>query len=180
MDAPEGCRSLAVFVVINRAEAVRQWVSYAAFAAQLRNSSRTARTQVEGTMNAFVSMDIERFKAGLADDVVSFEMDLENKPVRFGSRNEVVRWAEATFAELKKMGASLKLDIHSSNCRATSTLAYCTVEFDLKATMTDGSTMSQPSRNSVVLRNGEDGWKWAHWHSSPAVPPAPPASPAQK
>ena len=138
------------------------------------------RTQVEGTMNAFVSMDVERFKAGLADDVVSFEMDLESKPVRFGSRDEVVRWAEATFAELKKMGASLKLDIHSSNCRATSTLAYCTVEFDLKATMTDGSTMSQPSRNSVVLRNGEDGWKWAHWHSSPAVPPAPPASPAQK
>lgn len=42
MDAPEGCRSLAVFVVIKCAEAVRQWVSYAAFAAQLRNSSRTA------------------------------------------------------------------------------------------------------------------------------------------
>ena len=138
------------------------------------------RTQVEGTMNAFVSMDVERFKAGLAEDVVSFEMDLESKPVRFGSRDEVVRWAEATFAELKKMGASLKLDIHSSNCRATSTLAYCTVEFDFKATMTDGSTMSQPSRNSVVLRKGEDGWKWAHWHSSLAVPLAPPASPAPK
>ena len=81
------------------------------------------RTQVEGTMNAFVSMDLERFKAGLAEDVVSFEMDLENKPVRLSSRDDVVRWTEATFSEVKKMGASLKLDIHSTNCRATSTLA---------------------------------------------------------
>lgn len=143
-------------------------------------AAQEVRTQVEGTMNAFVSMDVERFKAGLAEDVVSFEMDLENKPVRLGSRDEVVRWTEATFAEVKKMGASLKLDIHSSNCRATFTLAYCTVEFDFKATMTDGSTMSQPSRNSVVVRKGVDGWKWAHWHSSLAVPAAPPASPAKK
>jgi ketosteroid isomerase-like protein len=143
-------------------------------------AAQEVRTQVEGTMNAFVSMDLERFRAGLSEDVVAFEMDLENKPVRLGSRDEVGRWAEATFAEVKKMGAILKLDIHSSNCRATSTLAYCTVEFDFKATMADGSTMSQPSRNSVVLRKGEDGWKWAHWHSSLAVPLAPPASPAQK
>ncbi|MBI5745801.1 MAG: nuclear transport factor 2 family protein [Nitrospirae bacterium] len=144
--------------------------------------AQEVRTQVEGTMGAFVAMDVERFKAGLTEDVVSFEMDMENKPVRFGSRDEVVRWVEATFAEVKKMGASLKLDIHSSSCRATQTLAYCTVEFDFIAKMADGNTMSQPSRNSVVLHKGDDGWKWTHWHSSLAVPPAPPPppSPAQK
>ena len=145
-------------------------------------AAQEVRTQVEATMDAFVAMDVERFKAGLTQDVVAFEMDLENKLVRFGSRDEVVHWAEATFAEVKKMNASLKLDIHSSNCQATQTLAYCTVEFDFMAKMADGSTMSQPSRNSVVLRKGDDGWKWTHWHSSapaPALAVSPPA-PTQK
>lgn len=115
-------------------------------------------------------MDLEHFKAGLTENVVAFEMDLESKPVRLGSRDEVVRYAEEMFAQVKKMGASMKLDIH-----ATSTRAYGTVEFDFTATMADGSTMSQPSRNSVVLRKDADGWRWTHWHSSLAVFPTPPA-----
>ncbi len=135
------------------------------------------RAQVERTMGAFASMNLEEFKAGLAEDVVGFEMDLEGKPVRLGSRDDAVQFARETFAQLKQMGASAKLDIHACDCRATSTMAYCTVEFDFKATMADGGTMSQPSRNSVVLRKGKDGWKWTHWHSSLAVLPAPPASP---
>jgi len=131
------------------------------------------RAQVERTMGAFVSMDLDGFKAGLAEDVVAFEMDLEGKPVRLGSRDDAVRFAEEIFAQMKKMGANLKLDIQSSDCHVTSTLAYCTVEFDFKATMADGSAMSQPSRNSVVLRKDDDCWKWMHWHSSLAVPPVP-------
>ncbi|MBI3796987.1 MAG: nuclear transport factor 2 family protein [Deltaproteobacteria bacterium] len=141
-------------------------------------AAQEVRAQVEGTMNAFASKDLERFKAGLAPDVVAFEMDLESKPVRIGSRDDAVRYAEEMFAQVKKTFKSLTLDFHSTDCRATSTLAYCTVEFDFQATMLDGSTVLQPSRNTVVLRKGDDGWKWTHWHSSLAVPPAP--SPAQK
>lgn len=138
-------------------------------------AAQEVRAQVERAMSAFASMDLESFKAGLTEDVVAFEMDLEGKPVRLGSRDEVVRYAEEMFAQVKEMGASMKLDIHSSDCHATSTLAYCTVEFDFTATMADGSTMLQPSRNSVVLRKGDDGWRWTHWHSSLAVLPTPPA-----
>ena len=141
-------------------------------------ATQEVRAQVERTMGAFASMDLDGFKAGLAEDVVAFEMDLEGKPVRLGSREDAVRYAEEMFAQVKKMGASLKLDIHSSDCRATSTLAYCTVEFDFKATMADGSTMSQLTRNTVVLRKGDDGWKWTHWHSSLAAPPPAPSAPA--
>ena len=149
-----------------------------ACAAVPKRAPQEVRAQVERTMGAFASMDLEVFKAGLAEDVVAFEMDLEGKPVRLGSRDDAVRYAEEMFAQLKKLGASLKLDIHSSDCRATSTLAYCTVEFDFKATMPDGSTISQPSRNTVVLRKGDDGWKWTHWHSSLAAPPPAPSAPA--
>ncbi len=137
--------------------------------------NQEVRAQVERTMHAFVSMDLEGFKAGLAEDVVSFEMDMESKPVRLGSCDDVVRWADDTFAQLKTMGAILELVIHSIDCHANSTMAYGTVEFDLKATMAGGSTMSQPSRNTVVLRKYGDGWKWVHWHSSLAIPAAPSA-----
>ena len=43
-------------------------------------ASQEVRAQVERTMGAFASMDVEGFKAGLAEDVVGFEMDLEGKP----------------------------------------------------------------------------------------------------
>lgn len=138
-------------------------------------AKQEVRAQVERTMGAFTSMDLEGFKAGLSEDVVAFEMDLESKPVRLGSRDDAVRYADEMFSQLRKMGASLKLDVRSSDCRGTSTLAYCIVEFDFKATMPDGSSLSQPSRNSVVLRHGDSGWKWAHWHSSLAVASTPPA-----
>lgn len=137
-------------------------------------ATQEVSAQVEGTMGAFPSMNLDALRSGLAQDVVAFEMDMESKPVRLGSRAEVLRWAEEMFAELKKMGASVKLDIHSRDCHVTSQMAYCTVEFDFMVTMPDGSTMSQSSRNSVVLRRGDDGWKWMHWHSSLSVLPAQP------
>lgn len=58
-------------------------------------AARDVRAQVESTMNAFVSMDLETFRAGLAEDVVAYEMDLENRQLRLGSRDEVIRWAAA-------------------------------------------------------------------------------------
>ena len=97
-------------------------------------AAQEVRTQVAGTMNALVSMDMERFRAGLAQDVDAFEMDLESKPIRLASRGDVDRWAEVTFAELKKMGAVLKLDVHSSTCRAMSALAYRTVALKSNST----------------------------------------------
>src|SRR5712691_3473731 len=94
-----------------------------ACAGEPTRAPQEVRAQVERTMGAFASMDLQGFKAGLAEDVVAFEMDLEGKPVRLGSRDEAVRFAEEMFAQVKKMGASLKLDIHSTDCRATSSLA---------------------------------------------------------
>jgi ketosteroid isomerase-like protein len=142
-------------------------------------AAREARAQVERTMNAFAAMDSAAFAAGLAEDVVGYEFDLESKPVRLGSRADAARFAGEVFAQLGKMGARPSIEYHATACRAAATLAACTVEFDFAAKMADGSTMTQPTRNTVVLRRGDDGWRWTHWHSSPAGAPAPaPAAPA--
>jgi ketosteroid isomerase-like protein len=135
------------------------------------SAAQQARAEVVRTMNAFASMNVNTFKAGLDEGVVAFEMDGEGKPVRLGSRGAAVQYANTMFSQLRSASARIKLDIHSTNCRATAALAYCTVDFDAKVTMPDGSTMSQPTWNTVVLRKGEDGWKWIHWHSSLSVAP---------
>lgn len=129
-------------------------------------ATQDARAQVEAMMNAFAAMDLQRFEAGLAHEVVGFELDLENKPVRLGSRSEVMSWVSGIVEELKKMGATIQLDVHASECHATPTLAYAAVEFDLIVTMPDGAKTTQPTRNTIVLRRETDGWRWAHWHSS--------------
>jgi len=123
-------------------------------------------------MNAFVAMDLDRFIGGLTDDVVAFEFDLENKPVRLESQTEVARWAGMMFAELKRMNATMKLDVQKISCQSGSAFAYCTVEFNFSMVMGDGSTMTQPTRNTVALRKSGGVWKWAHWHSSPSAAPA--------
>jgi ketosteroid isomerase-like protein len=138
-------------------------------------ATQEVRAQVDKAMAAFAAMDSAGFTEGLAEDVVAYEFDFENKPVRLASRTDAGRFAGEIFAQVKKAGGTLGLDVRSNECRATSTAAYCTVEFDLKVTLPDGKTMAQPSRNTIVVRKGEDGWKWTHWHSSLAALPAPPA-----
>ncbi len=138
----------------------------------MQYSATQVREQVEETMNAFAALDLEGFMTGLADKVSAFEMDLENKSLRLESREDIVSWAEKTFAALKKMDAHLRLDLHSHTCFVASEFAYCTVEFDLVAKMGDGSMMTQPTRNTVVLLKNGTNWKWVHWHSSPGAPSA--------
>ena len=130
------------------------------------NGTSEVRAQVAKTMAAFAAMDVEGFKAGLAADVTGFEMDLAGKPIRLGSREEASRFARDTGVDLKQARVHVTLDVHRTDCQAAETLAHGTVEFDVRATAPDGSVMSQPSRNSIVLRKGDDGWTWIHWHSS--------------
>jgi ketosteroid isomerase-like protein len=124
------------------------------------------RAQVEKTMTAFAALDLDAFKAALAEDVVAYEIDSENKPVRLESRAEVSRWTKSIFGQLKAMGAATRLDFASIDCRAAGALAYCVADFTFTVTMPNGKALSQPSRNSIVLRKEVGGWKWAHWHSS--------------
>ncbi|HEY6137447.1 MAG TPA: nuclear transport factor 2 family protein [Thermoanaerobaculia bacterium] len=126
------------------------------------------RAQVRKTMDAFAAMDAATFKAGLAQSVTAYEADLENKPVRLGSRDEAMTFAEGVFAQMKKMGGKMSIDYHTVQCDTAPTLAWCTVEFDYKAAMGDGRAMSQPTRNTIVLQKEGGAWKWVHWHSSAA------------
>jgi ketosteroid isomerase-like protein len=134
-----------------------------------------ARAAVERGAKAFEMMDVEGVRGVLAADgfSTSYDLDVENKPLRLATRDDAVKYAEDMFAEVKKMNATIKVTIKSLDCRATSHLGYCVLEHAFDATMPDGKTMSQQQQATIVLTKGADGWKWAHWHTSSAsAPPA--------
>jgi ketosteroid isomerase-like protein len=127
------------------------------------------RGVVERGVNSFMQMDVEGVKSVLSQDwaSASYETDFENKPIRMATRDDGIKYAEDIFAEAKKMGATLKVDIKNIDCRGTSTLGYCVMDHDVTATVPKGPPMVQPGRATIVLAKGTDGWKWVHWHSSP-------------
>jgi ketosteroid isomerase-like protein len=143
-------------------------------------AAKEARAVVERGLAAVEKMDVEGVKAVAAQDITAYDIDLENKPVRMKSLAEVTQYLEAIFTEVKGIGATVKFENRTTECRATATMAYCTFEYDFVAMMADGTKMAQPSQTTVVLRKGNDGWKWAHWHTSLSVLPAAPAAPGAK
>lgn len=126
------------------------------------------RSVVERGINAFAQLDVEGVKAVMSDDWTfnSFDTDMENKPLRLATRNDVIKYSEAVFADVKKLNATLKIDAKSLECRGTSTLAYCVLDHEVTATVPQGKPMVQPQRATFVLAKGVDGWKWVHFHSS--------------
>lgn len=139
-------------------------------AAMVLAANLDLRAQVEKSMHTFETMNAEAFRADLDEHVTAFELDLEGKPVRLGSRDEAVRYANDTFSALRGMNAALKLDIHKIECAEVASIGYCTIEFDANVTMPDKSVMTQPTRNTAVLRRKKGAWKWVHWHSSLSAP----------
>lgn len=140
------------------------------------DAANAAHAVVEQGLAAVENMDVEALKAISTADIVAYDIDLESKPVRMGSLNEVVGYVQAMTTEAKKMGAKLKFENRKITCRATSELAYCLLEYDFVATLPDSTRLVQPSQTTVVLNKSESGWKWAHWHTSLSVAlPAPAA-----
>lgn len=135
-------------------------------------ATKAARTVVEQGLAAVERLDPEGLKALSTADIVAFDIDLESKPVRMGSLKDTVAYVAGISAEVKKMGAKAKFENVKYNCRATSDLAYCLLEYNFVATMADGTRMVQPSQTTVVLTKSDDAWKWAHWHTSLSAAPA--------
>ncbi|HJU72152.1 MAG TPA: nuclear transport factor 2 family protein [Gemmatimonadaceae bacterium] len=136
-----------------------------------------ARAAVERGVNAFSNMDIEGLRSVLATEgfTTSYDLDLENKPLRLATRDEAIKYAETTFAEVKKLNITPKIVIKNLDCRAASGLSYCVLEHDFVATMPDGKAMTQSYQATFALTKEADGWKWMHFHTSPAA-----AAPAAK
>lgn len=134
-----------------------------------------ARAVVQKGFDAVAAMDLEGVKSILAQDVFlpTFDLDLENKPVRMATRDEATKYVEDTFAEVRKMNATVKVATKGIDCRATATFGVCTSEYDFSAAMADGKMMTQPSRITIALAKEADGWKWIHWHSSLSSAPPP-------
>lgn len=151
----------------------------AALAQQARSSApwsddaaRAAGTVVRQGLAAVERLDAEAFRSLSAGDLVAYDIDLEGRPVRMGSLEAAVAYVAAIGTEVKKTGATVRFENLRNDCRATTDVAYCLLEYAFVSTAGDGTRMSQPSQTTVVLTNTGGGWKWAHWHTSLSAAPA--------
>jgi len=137
------------------------------------SAANEARASVERGVRAFEAMNSEGVKAELAETWVtpSYDTDMENKPLRMATYADGVKYVEDTFAAVKKMGATLKIKPKNIACRGTSTLAFCVMDHEITATLPDGKGSVQQQQATIVLGKGAAGWKWLHFHSSPAGTP---------
>ena len=131
-------------------------------------AARDVRGELTKMLGAWERLDPDFFVSGLAKEgfLAAYDFDLENKPVRIATHEDAIAYVTSMMSQVKAMGATLKVDVRSIDCRATSTVAWCAMEFDFTAKMPDGSVVSQPTRATATLRKGGDGWKWVQWHSS--------------
>src|SRR5207249_568683 len=87
--------------------------------------------------------------------------------VRLASKTELVAWLTRQFQEIKDAGgATAAVPQRKMECRATTTVAFCTEECNILIKRADGKVALSPHRGTSVLRKGPDGWKFAHWHVS--------------
>jgi ketosteroid isomerase-like protein len=128
-------------------------------------AAKAAQAVVEQGLAAVEKLDAEGLRALATPDLVAYDIDLESEPIRMDSLDEAVAYIAAIGMEAKKMGAKVKFERTECDCRATSTLAYCLLEYDFVAT-TAGTRMVQPSQTTVVLGKSDGAWKWVHWHTS--------------
>jgi ketosteroid isomerase-like protein len=133
-------------------------------------AARAARTAVENGLAAVERLDAEALRALCTSDIVAYDIDLESKPVRMGSLDDAIAYVAAVSAGAKQIGATVRFENVKTDCRATSDLAFCLLEYDFAATMPDGSRAVQPSQTTVVLAKSGGAWKWAHWHTSLSAP----------
>lgn len=135
---------------------------------------------VEKGLETLATFDIKGFESMLASEMDAYDLDIDGKSVKMQGKPAGLRYAESIVAAAKSMGATGKLVNRTVKCRATSTMAYCSCEYDFVVTPAEGTPIVQPTRTTVVLVKEADGWKWQHWHSSLSAPASTPTAPAAK
>ncbi|MEZ0374300.1 MAG: nuclear transport factor 2 family protein [Candidatus Sericytochromatia bacterium] len=107
-----------------------------------------------------------------------FDVDPENKAVQFYGEAEVSKYL-GSMTEAVKAGLKIKSVVKRSDCQATASMGFCTIEFDQTATMGDQTMGPSKFRGTMIARKLPSGWKWTHWHGSFREMPAMAAMPAE-
>ena len=137
------------------------------------------RAVTEKMIVAFGQGDMATVKSLIARDAAStsLDYDLENKPIVLppGELDAYFDRTNAMIAEMKKAGGTFEQKVTSWDCKATATLGWCFLGMQGQGTMPGGGAFKQTGWGTAVLRKGQPGWQFSHWHATMAPPAAPPA-----
>jgi ketosteroid isomerase-like protein len=127
-------------------------------------ATASLKAEVEGMLKSIDGGDFSAMTAKMDPDVVVFDTDEKNQPVRASGLAEVKQYMGGMEGGAKALGLKFASTIKSNVCHATAVMGYCAIEFD--QTITAGGQTQGPFkfRGSFVARRVAGAWRWVHWH----------------
>jgi ketosteroid isomerase-like protein len=129
-------------------------------------ATASLKGEVETLLKSIDSADFAGMAAKMDTDVVVFDFDEKNQPMRASGLGEMKQFMATVESATKSQGLKFASTLKTSVCHATAVIGYCAVEFD--QTMTAGGQTQGPFkfRGTLVARKAGGAWRWMHWHGS--------------
>lgn len=137
-------------------------------------AAASLKTESETMFKLMDAGDMSGMVAHMDPDVMVFDLDENNRPVKLVGLDPVKQYMDHLTAAAKAQALKFSTTGKMNECRATATMGYCAVEFDQTVTA-GGQTMGPfKFRGTLVARRVGGAWKWVHWHGSFAEIPKQP------
>ena len=129
-------------------------------------ATASLKGDVETLLKSIDSGDFAAITAKMEPDVVVFDFDEKNQPMRASGLAEWKQYMTTFESVAKSQGLKFASTLKTSVCHATVVMGYCAVEFD--QTMTAGGQTQGPFkfRGTLAARKVGGAWRWVHWHGS--------------
>jgi len=141
-------------------------------------ATASLKAEPEAMLNEIDAGHFEAVEAKMDSDAIAFDFDSSNAPVRMQGVADIKKVFDGYANMMKTQQLKMKSTLVSSDCRATTSMGFCAIEFDQSATTPTGTMGPYKFRGTLVARRVADGWRWAHWHGSFREMPAMPAAAA--
>jgi ketosteroid isomerase-like protein len=121
---------------------------------------------------AFDAADVDAISKFIADDdfLFVYELDPNGQPLKLNSKAELLTWLRGIFKDFKQENATTQAKNPVMTACGDTNFVMVTEECRLKIRLPGNQVRLERLRATAVARRKADGWKFIHWHMSPAAP----------
>jgi ketosteroid isomerase-like protein len=129
-------------------------------------ATASLKAEAEWMLKAIDSGDIAGMVSRMDQDVMVFDIDDKNQPVRATGLDQAKQYMGQMENAMKTQGLKFASSVRANECHANQTMGFCAVEFD-QIVASGGQTMGPfKFRGTLIARKVGDSWRWVHWHGS--------------
>jgi hypothetical protein len=147
------------------------------------DAGKALEAKVRDMMAEIDKGNVGPFVSSLDTVTTSWDVGVKGNPLTASNPAESQKMLEDYAKWIKDEGVTVKSTIQKTDCHATATFGFCALEYDQMFTVKGEAMPVQKFRATLVSRNVDGDWRWAHWHASLREPMMPmttmPPAPAQ-